>query len=43
VEIIVSSMNGEILNRTLEYEDCKRISKEQNIPLKEIYKELEGR
>ena len=43
VKIKVSSMNGEILNRTLEYEDCKRISKEQNIPLKEIYRELEGR
>lgn len=43
VKIKVSSLNGEVLNRKLEYEDCKRISKNQNIPLKEIYKELEGK
>ncbi len=43
VNFKTSSLNGDVLNRTPEYEDCKRISKEQNIPLKEIYKELEGK
>ena len=41
VKFKISSLNGEVLNRTPEYEDCKRISKEQNIPLKAIYKEIE--
>lgn len=41
VKFKISSLNGEVLNRTPEYEDCKRISKEQNIPLKVIYKEIE--
>jgi len=43
VKFKISSLNGEVLNRTPEYEDCKRISKEQNIPLKVIYKEIEGK
>ena len=43
VKFKISNLNGEVLNRTPEYEDCKRISKEQNIPLKEIYKEIEGK
>ncbi len=29
VKFKISSLNGEVLNRTPEYEDCKRISKEQ--------------
>ena len=41
VKFKISSLNGEVLNRTPEYEDCKRISKKQNIPLKAIYKEIE--
>jgi len=43
VKFKISNLNGEVVNRTPEYEDCKRISKEQNIPLKVIYKEIEGK
>ncbi|MCH6559288.1 nickel pincer cofactor biosynthesis protein LarC [candidate division KSB1 bacterium] len=43
VKFKISNLNGEVLNRTPEYEDCKRISNEQNIPLKVIYKEIEGK
>ena len=41
VKVKVSSLNGEILTRSPEYEDCKRIAREQNVPLKEVYRAAE--
>jgi uncharacterized protein (TIGR00299 family) protein len=37
IKVKISYMNGEIVNVSPEYEDCKRISEEKNIPLKKVY------
>ncbi len=37
VTMKISRLNDEILNVTPEYEDCKEIAEEQNIPLKKVY------
>ncbi|RPJ69651.1 MAG: DUF111 family protein, partial [Desulfobacteraceae bacterium] len=34
--IKLSKNNGQIINLTPEYEDCKRVALEKNIPLKNI-------
>ena len=35
-----SKLEGEIVNMAPEYEDCKRIAKQKNIPLKQVYQEV---
>jgi hypothetical protein len=42
VRVKVAFKNGEIINYHPEYEDCKRISKDKGISLKEIYNEING-
>lgn len=37
IKIKISYYNGEKVNITPEFEDCKRISEEKNIPLKKVY------
>ncbi|MCM8818089.1 MAG: nickel pincer cofactor biosynthesis protein LarC [Candidatus Omnitrophica bacterium] len=37
VRVKISYLNGEKVNISPEYEDCKKISEEKNIPLKKIY------
>ncbi len=37
IRLKVSSMNGEKINISPEYEDCKKISEEKGIPLKKVY------
>ena len=36
VNIKVSRLNGEVVNFAPEYEDCVRIAREKNVPLKRI-------
>jgi uncharacterized protein (DUF111 family) len=36
VRIKVSRMNGEVVNFTPEFEDCARIAREKNVPLKRV-------
>jgi pyridinium-3,5-bisthiocarboxylic acid mononucleotide nickel chelatase len=36
VRIKVAEVNGNMINSTPEYEDCKRLALENNVPLKEI-------
>ncbi|MCS7202806.1 MAG: LarC family nickel insertion protein, partial [Dictyoglomus sp.] len=47
VRVKIAYREGKIVNLSPEYEDCKKISEEKNIPLKEvyqrIYKNLENR
>ncbi len=38
---IAEDHNGEILHISAEYEDCKRIAKEWNLPLKDIIRKVE--
>jgi len=40
VRVKISFMDGKIVNVSPEYEDCKRISEEKNIPLKKVYSML---
>lgn len=40
VRVKISERNGEIMNRTPEYEDCKRVAKEKGLPLKRVYELL---
>ncbi len=37
IRIKIGSLNGDIKNISPEYEDCKRIAEERNIPLKHVY------
>jgi len=37
IKVKISYMNGKIVNVSPEYEDCRRISEEKNIPLKKVY------
>ena len=39
VRIKISSRGNEILTATPEYEDCRRIAEEKNIPLKQVMEE----
>lgn len=36
-------LDGNIINSKLEYEDCKRLAKEYNIPIKQIYNDIKPR
>jgi len=38
---IAEDANGEILHISAEYEDCKRVAKEWNLPLKDIIRKVE--
>lgn len=40
VRFKVSCLGEKVLNATPEYDDCKRIAREQNLPLKEVLREL---
>jgi hypothetical protein len=40
VRIKISELNGEVLNKSPEYEDCKKLAIEHKIPIKEIYEEI---
>ena len=40
VKVKVSKMDGKIQNITPEYDDCARIAKSNNIPLKKVYEEV---
>ncbi|MFQ5824120.1 MAG: nickel pincer cofactor biosynthesis protein LarC [bacterium] len=42
VKVKIAKLNGEIVNTMPEYEDCKRIAKEKNIPLKQVYSEFKN-
>ena len=37
VNIKLAYKNGEIINKAPEYEDCKKISKKEGIPIKKVY------
>jgi pyridinium-3,5-bisthiocarboxylic acid mononucleotide nickel chelatase len=39
VNVKVGSLNGEVLQIAPEYEDCKALAKEKQVPLKQIYNE----
>jgi pyridinium-3,5-bisthiocarboxylic acid mononucleotide nickel chelatase len=39
VNVKIGSLNGEVLQIAPEYEDCKALSKEKQVPLKQIYNE----
>ena len=41
VKVKNSYYGGELVNSKPEYEDCKNISKDNNIPINKIYKEVE--
>jgi uncharacterized protein (DUF111 family) len=36
IKVKVSKMEGEVVNFTPEYEDCARIARERNVPLKKV-------
>ena len=36
----MNKLNGKIMNKTPEYEDCKKAAEKNQVPLKEIYKEI---
>ncbi|HSE83570.1 MAG TPA: nickel pincer cofactor biosynthesis protein LarC [Thermodesulfobacteriota bacterium] len=38
VKVKVSNLNGRVVNAMPEYEDCKRIANERDIPLKQVYR-----
>lgn len=42
IKVKTSKLNGRIINTMPEYEDCKRIAEMQNIPLKQIYREIKN-
>ncbi len=42
VRVKTARVNGTILNRMPEYEDCRRIAEEQAVPLKEVLAEAAG-
>ena len=39
VRMKLANLNGSISNYAPEYEDCRRIAREQNIPLKTVMQE----
>ena len=41
VTVKVAKKNGEVINYAPEYDDCERIAKEYDIPLKEVYRIIE--
>jgi uncharacterized protein (TIGR00299 family) protein len=41
VMVKVSSFRGEVVTRSPEYEDCKRIAHERGVPLKDVYRAAE--
>lgn len=43
VRIKVASMNGTITNFAPEYEDCRRVAEEHNVPLKHVMQEVSGK
>jgi uncharacterized protein (DUF111 family) len=43
VKVKLASRDGQVINIAPEYEDCKRIAKENNLPLKHIYGEVKYR
>jgi len=40
IKVKISKLNGKIMNKTPEYEDCKKAAEKNKVPLKEIYKEI---
>jgi len=40
VRIKISELNGEVLNKSPEFEDCKNLAIEHKIPIKKIYEEI---
>ncbi|MFQ5769351.1 MAG: nickel pincer cofactor biosynthesis protein LarC [bacterium] len=40
VKVKISTLNGEVINCVPEYEDCLKIAKAHNLPLKEVYGEI---
>lgn len=40
IKVKIGMINGKMVNFAPEYEDCKRIAKETNVPLKEIYQKI---
>lgn len=40
VKIKTAKLKGKIINTTPEYEDCKRIAEQRNIPLKQVYQKI---
>ena len=41
VKVKVSSYQGQVVTRSPEYEDCKRIAQERDVPLKDVYRAAE--
>jgi uncharacterized protein (TIGR00299 family) protein len=41
VRIKIKLLSGQVLNLSPEYEDCRRIASERNIPLREVYRIIE--
>ena len=41
VKVKSGKRDGEIFHISPEYEQCKRISKEQDIPIKKVYEEVQ--
>jgi uncharacterized protein (DUF111 family) len=43
VRVKISSLNGKICSATPEYEDCRELASENNVPLKSVMKAAGGR